>query len=192
MSFITSFARHFGVHITCNVNKAFTVRSRKERCVTSINQAIALSRFCMPSNVSLSWRNYSTVTWTKLFLFNPVNTRTVLRFKTRAQFLFYCISLKIWLIFRMANGLGSSVYQLQCPGLQQWALCLALKSSFLYSWIISKSQGKKQVLYHSQVILKKPEKYLTLEVRVPGRIEVYLPCRVRLEIRCTVSLRRNA
>ena len=106
--------------------------------------------------------------------------------------MFYCISLKIWLIFRMANGLGSSVYQLQCHGLQQWALCLALESSFLYSWIISKNQGKKQVLYHSQVILKKSEKYLTLEVRAPGRIEVYLPCRVRLEIRCTVSLTRNA
>ena len=51
--------------------------------------------------------------------------------------------------FRMGNGLGSFVYQLQCHGLQPWGLCLVLESSFLYSWTIFRNRDRRQVWIYS-------------------------------------------
>ena len=51
--------------------------------------------------------------------------------------------------FRMGNGLGSFVYQLQCHGLQPWGLCLVLEFSFLYSWTIFRNRDRRQVWIYS-------------------------------------------
>ena len=51
--------------------------------------------------------------------------------------------------FRMGNGLGSFVYQLQCHGLQPWGLCLVLGSSFQYSWTIFRNRDRRQVWIYS-------------------------------------------